>query len=83
MNAALTAMASATWTTTNATQVAVALGQVDDAFSAKVNGDPSKTSSSYPVSLSCSGPAQQFTTVTAMGPGGKTTAVITWTIHTM
>lgn len=83
MGPVTSAMASATWSTTNATQVAVALGQVADAFSAPINADLSKTSGSYPVTLTCPGPANQYTTVTAMGPGGKTTVVITWTMHVM
>lgn len=75
--------ASATWSTANATQVAVAIGNVPDAFAAAINGDLSRTSGSYPVTLSCTDSNPQVTTVTAMGPGGKTTKQIIWTMHHM
>jgi len=80
MGGVTSAMATATWTTTNATQVAVALGFVADAFASPYNQDLSKLNGSYPVPIGCTG--VQYTTVSARGPGGPVTVHIRWEIHT-
>ena len=78
------AQVSVEWTATNATKVAVAAGDVGDAFSApNARISTNLQGTTTPMNLSCSPDPIQKTTVTADGPGGRTTVVITWAIMKM
>ena len=78
------ALNTVVWSSTAATRVAVAAGKVDDAFANPINPDLTKVSSQLNVKLSCHQvDGGQHTTVTAEGPGGKTTRYIDWSIMAM
>lgn len=84
MGAQTSASTSVHWEATGATQIAVATGKLGNAFDAPNSKKYAADASPQNVGpFSCSGESTVYSTVTARGPGGDATVLVTWTIHHM